>query len=380
VRESIATIEANSWLPDSVIGDVMANIAACVLGVRRWHEQISSRWSAPKIRSLIDAQFEASAALARHKVTEIPDGEYHATCEMDDSGLIDSPPLQFAVRIEVEDSRMLVDLSDMPPQVEGPINSGRYDGAISSIRVGFKSLIAPERGADEGLFEPLEVVIPDGTVFSSVNNGPMAMWQQLPPTLIDLFLKAIGERLPERVTAGHFGTMAAANIAGRGADGRWWYTVNSGGGGFGASAHADGSGPFPTLMVGDNPMVPIELREGRYPVRFSSYRVLRNSGGRGLHRGGPGYEETFEILEDALLSTVMNRTRDPAWGLAGGEPGKPGEIHIKLPGSNRWRKVTWLSSQPVPAGTLVRKRTGGGGGWGPVPAKAQSASAENSGT
>ena len=273
--------------------------------------------------------------------------------------------MRLSVRITVEGSKMVVDLSDLPAQVEAPINAGAFGGAVSAIRVAFKSLIAPMRPADEALFDPLEVVIPDGTVLSATNNAPMGLWNQLPPTLGDLFLRAIGERLPERVTAGHHGYLAAALLSGTDDDGRWWFVANNAGGGFGASANSDGYGPLPTIMLGDNPQVPLELTEGRYPIRNLNYRLMSSQGGRGLHRGGPGIERTFEVLKPSLLNTHMNRTRDPAWGMAGGEPGRPGSIHIKLPNNVRWSPAGHLTDHAIPAGTIVRIRTGGGGGWGP---------------
>jgi N-methylhydantoinase B len=361
--EVVATIEANSWLPRLVAGDVLSFVAACTLGVRRWQEQVLNRWHVTEIDALTEAQFAASAELARMKVNELPDGKYLASCVMDDSGQDGSPPLRLSLKIDVKGSKMVVDLSDLPPQVAMPINSGT-SGAKSAIRVGFKSLLAPERPADYGLFEPLEIVIPEGTVMSAQKNAPMSYWNTLPPTLIDLFLRAIGERLPDRVPAGHFGTMSHVALTGQDAKGTWWRLATVAGGGFGGSAQADGYGPLPALMLGDNPAIPIELREGRYAVRYRNYRLRTQSGGLGLHRGGPGLEQTVETLTPAFLSTKINRTLEPAWGLAGGQPGRPGEIHIRLPDSKRWRKVSWLTQLPVPAGTLVRMRSGGGGGWG----------------
>ena len=76
--EVVATIRANSWLPDLVVGDLMSNVAACNLGVRRWHEQVRRRWTREQISVLSTEQFEASAQFAREKVSELPDGVYGA--------------------------------------------------------------------------------------------------------------------------------------------------------------------------------------------------------------------------------------------------------------------------------------------------------------
>jgi N-methylhydantoinase B len=365
VPEVVATIQANTWLPGPVTGDLMAYIASCTLGVRRWEERIASRWSAEAFDALCNAQFAASTAIARAKVASLPNGMYSASCEMDE--FFGLPGFRLSVAIEVKGSKMVVDLSDLPPQVEVPINSGTSGGATSSIRVGFVSLLAPDRPVDEGLFEPLEIVIPEGTIMSARDGAPMSFWQQIPPTMIDLFLRAFGEQLPELVPAGNFDDLGGLVIVGNDpVRGRWLYQA-AGYGGSGASAVADGSGPIGVLALGDNPMIPAEQREGRYPLRVHALRSLPSYGGRGLHRGGPGLEQTVELLAPASITSMINRTRTPAWGLAGGEPGRSGEVHIRLPGSKRWKKVGWLTEVELPTGTLIRKRNGGGGGWGERP-------------
>jgi N-methylhydantoinase B len=128
-------------------------------------------------------------------------------------------------------------------------------------------------------------------------------------------------------------------------------------------------------MHGDNPDVPIELVEAQYPVRFHRHRILRDAGGAGLHRGGAGLERIVEILEDAQLSTYIDRTRNPAWGLAGGADGQPASIRIRLPGSDTWEPRGKTAPTTVPGGTLLHLCGGGGGGWGAVPGDAAAVTA-----
>jgi N-methylhydantoinase B len=369
VPEVLATIQANTWMPRLVTGDLMASIAACTLGVTRWSEQVAGRWSFEEIAALTEAQFAASAKLARAKVAELPDGEFVAEAEMDDSGAVDTPPLNLKVRVAVEGDRMVIDFSDLPPQVETPINAGTTGGALSSARVAFKSLLVPDRPADEGLFEPLEVVIPPGTVMSAEGNAPMGWYSQIPPTLIDLVFRAIGERAPELVPAGHHGAQLVAVMTGVREDGDWWYATSAPHGGFGATNEADGFGPLAPLMNGDNPRVADEITEGRFPIRVLNRRFLRNAGGKGVHRGGPGIEWTIEALAPMFLLLAINRTRTPPWGMAGGLEGRPGAIHLARPGSDRWQKLHLVNHLPIEPGTRVRVRTGGGGGWGVPPGR-----------
>lgn len=375
VPENIATIRANSYQPDTLIADVYAHAGACALGVRRWGERIATKWSPEHVSELVAAQTAASAQLARARVAAIPDGRYEATAFADDEGIPGTPPLPLSVTMIVEGDKMIADLSGMPPQTEAPINSGRFGGALAAVRVAFKSLIAPERGADEGFFEPLELVIPPGTVLSATGEAPMGFWHQTIGTTIDLVFKAIGSELPALVPAGHHANFAGLTFIGRRDDGAVWNAQVTVGGGFGASKDRDGFGPLKTLGHGDNTDIPVELIEGRFPLRVRSHRFWHEAAGDGLHRGGPGAEKIIEVTEPCQALTMQSRTVDPPWGLAGGEAALPGSIDILYPDTTEWISTPRSSGIALAAGTLIRLRAAGGGGWGTPPSKTVDANA-----
>jgi N-methylhydantoinase B len=363
VPEVVETIRANCYMQTEVVGDLMAQAGACLVAAERWNERVASRWSRDEVRQLVTAQLATSRDLAARAVAELPDGIYEASCTTDDAGASGTEPLRLSVKLIVKGDQMVADLSDLPPQVATPINAGRNGGAMSAMRVAFKALLVPHRQADQGLFEPLSIVLPTGTLLSATDGAPMAHWNTTIPTMVDLFLKAIGDRLPERVPAGHHGSMAMLMLTGRRADGSWVQYVETGNGGHGAHSEGSGFGPLKTLMHGDNRSIPIELVEGSAPVRFRSYKLLRDAGGEGLYNGGPGVERIIELLEPLTLSAGIDRTLDPPWGMNGGKPGQPGGFAILYPGSETWQAIS-KADLDLPAGALIRQRTSGGGGWG----------------
>ena len=75
-------------------------------------------------------------------------------------------------------------------------------------------------------------------------------------------------------------------------------------------------------------------------------------------------ERIIETTDSTFVSTSINRTLDPPWGLAGGEPGRPGNIQLKLPRQEAWQDIKRMSMLELPKGSIVRIRTSGGGGWG----------------
>ena len=377
VPEVLATILANTRLEEYVHGDLMAQLGGCVLGCRRWNERIASKWAPPKVKELWRLQRQQSAELARSRIREIPDGLYEAECLLDDGGEVGTDPLPLKVKVLIDDTRMIIDFTEFPPQVAAPINSGVNGGAMSTARLAYKVLVAPDYPADQGLFEPLEFKVVEGTVMTASKRAAMGYWNTLMPTVPELILRAIGQRCPELVPAGSHGTMAICDFSGCDQAGNWWHTSDTRSGGWGGSFYADGFSPLKTIGHGDSRDIPAEILEARFPLKSLTCAFIPNSAGRGKHRGGWGVERVIRVTDDVFISTSINRTVDSPWGLAGGEPGKPGTIEVKFPGDKAWRDARKVSMFALPKGSLVRIRTAGGGGWGPPEDRAEASNAED---
>ena len=363
-REVVATIQANTRMPEYVLGDLMAQIAGCRIGERRWRERVLSRWSMEQLQRLTELQWETSEALARHAIRELPDGRYSANASLDDDGLHLHNPLPIRLGVEIAGDEFKVDLSALPPQTVTPMNTGRMGGAMSAVRVAFKSLLAPDQPADEGLFAPLTVDIPDGTMLSAAPDAPMGHWYNALPTVIDLVMRAVGEGAAGRVPAGHHATMGVFMFYGQRPDGSWWQLIDTIPGGWGGSSDSDGGGPFKTMFHGDNRDVPVEVLEARYPLRVEKYSFRPDSAGAGKYRGGFGTEKVLRVVSPAFLETAMDRTLDPPWGLNGGQPGVAGSIDVRLSPDEEWMRATRATRLELPPGAVVRIRSSGGGGWG----------------
>jgi N-methylhydantoinase B/oxoprolinase/acetone carboxylase alpha subunit len=100
-------------------------------------------------------------------------------------------------------------------------------------------------------------------------------------------------------------------------------------------------------------------------MRVLRYGLRRGSGGAGRHPGGDGVERDLLVLADCTASLITERRTTPPWGLAGGEPGAPGEDWL-LPGGDESRaeRLPDKCTVRLRAGDVLRLRTPGGGGWG----------------
>jgi N-methylhydantoinase B/oxoprolinase/acetone carboxylase alpha subunit len=91
--------------------------------------------------------------------------------------------------------------------------------------------------------------------------------------------------------------------------------------------------------------------------------LRRDSGGVGRFRGGEGIVREIAFDEAATVSLMGERRRHRPWGLAGGEPGAPGEDWlIRADGSEE--RLPGKTTIEVEAGDRLRILTPGGGGWG----------------
>lgn len=110
---------------------------------------------------------------------------------------------------------------------------------------------------------------------------------------------------------------------------------------------------------------PVEALERAFPLRVRRYRLRQGSAGAGQFPGGDGIERDVEVLEDCTVSLVTERRISAPWGLAGGEPGSPGE-NLLLPGGDETRaeRLPDKATVQLRAGDVLRMLTPGGGGWG----------------
>ncbi|MFN2166400.1 MAG: hydantoinase B/oxoprolinase family protein, partial [Anaerolineae bacterium] len=133
-------------------------------------------------------------------------------------------------------------------------------------------------------------------------------------------------------------------------------------GGAGAGPGFPGTGAVHTHMTNSRLTDP-EILELRHPVRVERFGIRRGSGGNGLHTGGDGVIRRLRFGEPVTVAVMSNRRRIPPFGLAGGEPGRPGRNIIVAPdGTAQDMPGTFVAE--LGPGDVLEVRTPGGGGYG----------------
>lgn len=362
IEEVYRIIANNTRFPDELLGDIEAQLGGCLLG-RDQTAQMANKYGTETYLAAMATILDQTEAATRAKIRAVPDGTYAAEAVLDDDEL-DDVPIPIKVRVIVEGDEITVDYSEMAKQVRGAINSGAYGGGRTTARLALKYLIATEEPANEGMFRPLKLILPEGTILSASPTASMGHYSFPFPTVIDCFIKALEHAIPESVTGAHFGSYSAVRFVGRRANGAFFQCFDSGYGGWGAGATHDGQGPFRTMAHGDTRIIPAELQESMYPFRLEEFTLREDSAGPGRFRGGLGFRKRYIMLGPCTLTANFERILCPPWGVLGGGDAKSGRITIWKKGAKQSEIIYKSEHLPLDEGDILIVETGGGGGYG----------------
>jgi 5-oxoprolinase (ATP-hydrolysing) len=329
--------------PDDNVADLEAMLAANRTGERLLDELVTEQGLLVVEVTMAQLQQAAAGKVAR-EIGRLADGEHRF-----DDALDDGTPV--CVRLVVEGERMLVDFAGTGPAVVGNLNAPRAVVQAAVIYV-LRALVAERIPLNGGCLAPVRIEVPAGCLLdpppgSAVVGGNVETSQRV----VDVLLGALGR------AAASQGTM---NNVAFGDDSFGYYETL--GGGAGAGPDFAGASGVHTHMTNTRITDP-EILETRYPVRLRRFALRRGSGGSGRFRGGDGLVRAYEFLRPVTVSLLCERRRRAPFGLAGGEPGRPGRNLLRRRDGSE-RELPGHVSFEVEAGDQLVIETPGGGGYG----------------
>jgi N-methylhydantoinase B len=354
-------ISDNIRYPESSMGDMRSQIAACRLATRRLDE-LFEKYGRDTVLSAMEQIFDETEAKCRNVVAKIKDGVYEAESFFDHDMLVKNEPIRLHAKVTVAGERMTIDLSGCAGERRSAINARTYAGAY----VAYKALTAPMESVNAGSFRALDVIIPEGNIMMARFPAPMSSWSLIVPTVVDTIIKALAPAMPDTVPAAHHGLLGGAVVFfGRDPKKNRNFVVQSiEGGGWGGRPREDGESGTVSVCQGDVRNATIEGIELKCPVVVEQRGLRTDSGGAGKFRGGLGIDTRVRNLVDGRWNFQGSLRRiAPPWGLWGGKPGDTHAFLLKEPNAADWRTME-EHRYPVPAESRVIVRTGGGGGWG----------------
>jgi N-methylhydantoinase B len=354
-------LKDNIRFPESSLGDMKSQMAACRLAVRRLDE-LFQKYGKATILDGIAQIFDETERKCRNVVEKLKDGVYEASSFLDHDGVKRDERLPIHAKVTIDHGTMTIDLSGCSGERKAGVNSRTYAGA----RVAYKALTGPLEPVNEGSFRALKVIIPEGNIMMARFPAPMAGWSVIVPTVVDTIIRALGDAMRDRVPAGHHGLLGGSIVFfGVHPKTKRRFVVQSiEGGGWGGRPFEDGASGSVSVCQGDVRNASIEGIELKCPVVVESRGLRTDSGGAGKHRGGLGIDTVVRNLVDGRWNfDHPKREHCPPWGIWGGKPGSHGDFLLRLPGENDFRSME-APHYPVPIDSEVIVRTGGGGGWG----------------
>jgi N-methylhydantoinase B len=353
-------VRFNSRMPERTIGDLQAQVSACVTGVRRTRE-IAAKYGADALVEAMDAINDHGERLARLALAKLPKGTWTAHDFVDSDGVDVDRLIRMNVTVTVTDDEMVIDWTGSEKNVRGPINLpyGQTEALCSLV---FKALTTPDSSVVAGNFRPMRVITEPGSVMHAVPPMPtFTLWTGL--LAGEVVLKALAQGMPDQVPACSGGDVCS--MMGLGVNprtGEAWLEATNEAVGFGAHAGGDGEDGIMHLSEPGCRNNPVEVLETKSPMFIESYGYRPDTGGAGRHRGGVGVSRAYRFTAPSTGICLVYKTKTRPWSIEGGAPGANNEIVLN-PGTDR--EVTQGGSYNLlDAGEVLVNNTGGGGGYG----------------
>ena len=365
-RDVIYLMRTNNRLP-GFIGDLRSQVGAAQLGVRRL-EEVVERNGTEAVKAAVDATIDDTRRRFRAEVAGWPDGVYEADAYVDNDPA-GNEDIKVHVAVTVQGDHLTVDFtgSDTRPYIQGWSTFGNTRGYVIAQ---LASLVDPTIPKNEGFFDCIDLVVPEGTCVNPVVGKPVSSGTHHPGVEVgDAIALALAQILPDRCTPQTYKIGSPRQMWGdyNPRTGRAFF--DHGGelyaGWCGAVKGVDGWGAQ-NASFGNLIKATAEINETIFPHLIRDREYITDSGGPGQWRGCPGSHFVKQVLVPTYVSQYMVNQRHIHPGINGGQHGSPDRCTLKVGGPKEEEIVIQHSVQGVllEAGEALIYEFGGGGGWG----------------
>ncbi|MGH8309290.1 MAG: hydantoinase B/oxoprolinase family protein, partial [Steroidobacteraceae bacterium] len=343
LRRAFSTARFPARKPDQNVADLRGQLAANARGIAEL-ERAAERHGLDTLRTYMRHVQANAAECVRTAISRLKPGRFQV--EMDGGQII-------AARIDIDAAarRARIDFSGTSAQGAHNFNAPRAVCTAAVLYV-FRTLVERPIPLNEGCIEPLEIVIPAGSMLDPSPPAAVAAGNvETSQCIVDALYGALG------VLAASQGTMNNLTFG----DERVQYYETIAGGS-GAGPDFDGADAVQTHMTNSRLTDP-EILEAAFPVLVREFSIRRGSGGAGRRRGGNGVIRRLEFRAPVVGALLANRRRTVAFGLDGGASGAPGRGRI-VRVSGAIEEIGATASFALSAGDILEIETPGGGGFG----------------
>ena len=329
--------------PQANLADLRAQVAANEKGAAELR-RLAGQYGLDVVRAYMGHVQENAAEAVRNVIGALTDG----SCDYE---LDNGARIRVAVTADRAARTAVIDFTGTSPQLSGNFNAPS-SVAMAAVLYVFRTLVDKDIPLNSGCLEPLDVIIPPGTMLSPAYPAAVAAGNVETSQAVTGALYAALHSMAE-------GSGTMNNVTFGNERHQYYETVASGSG---AGDGFDGADVVQTKMTNSRLTDP-EVLEWRYPVRLESYAIRRGSGGQGRWRGGDGGTRRLRFLEPMTVSTLAGHRRVPAHGLDGGQPGALGRHWVER-ADGTVTSMAGCDTARLEAGDVFVIETPGGGGFG----------------
>ncbi|HKU17629.1 MAG TPA: hydantoinase B/oxoprolinase family protein [Steroidobacteraceae bacterium] len=325
------------------LADLRAQVAACQKGAAELAAMVE-HFGLPVVLAYMQHVQDNAEEAVRRVIDALTDGDFEYP--MDNGARV-----RVSIRIDKAARGARLDFAGTSPQQPNNFNAPVPVTRAAVLYV-FRTLVDDEIPMNAGCLKPLQISVPSGSMLNPQYPAAVVAGNvETSQVVTDCLYGALG------VLAASQGTMNNFTFG----DGvhQYYETIA---GGAGAGPQFDGASAVQTHMTNSRLTDP-EVLEWRFPVRLEEFRIRRGSGGAGRQRGGDGTERRMRFLQPMTAVLLANHRIVAPFGLAGGQPGAPGENWIERVDGSIERFGATHSAQ-MAAGDVFVIQTPSGGGFG----------------
>ncbi len=359
-------ILANVRVPDEREGDFYAMLACCHTALDRLRSLVE-RFGAREIEELMAEHLNRSERRMRDAIARVKPGTY---CYEDyfDGDAASGGPIPLRVSITIEGGSLKADFAGSAPQTPTPVNCSHAVTAMGTF-VALKALLDPRGHINQGVFRPIVVEAPKGSVVNASHPAAMGGFSEVRRRVESVVMGALAMAAPTYVAGDIKGATNHTYIASvHPVHGRPTIFYEYPSGGTGGFREHDGSHTIRAYDEGDFTSIqPAEAVELEHGLLIERCELRVDSCGDGLHRGGLGLRREIRLLaQEGNFSELSDRNIVPPFGVCGGYASAPNAFAVMRDGKLIAPSAIpgKVSKFPLVEGDVVVMETAGGGGYG----------------
>jgi N-methylhydantoinase B len=364
----------NVRLPDLVGMDLRSLVAGAHVAAVRVAE-VAESMGVAEFATGVEALCTLSEREFRRRIEALEDGTYQARAwtEWEDEFL------PVVCTLTVDGDRLVFDYTGTAEQAPHFFNTKPFI-VESATMTRLAALLAPDLPYTHGLFAPIEVRCPDGSLVGSQPPAPIAAAHihvalNAAEAALQCVRFAAGASLesPARELLTGWGGSTALGLSvwsGTGLDGTFdtWIMLDGSWPGSSAGNNRDGIDLSSTLVGSDSRATfqDVEVLESWYPMLVTGKRYRTGVGGAGRYRSGGGTQMGLRPHGTDRLTGEMLASRQwlPLQGAAGGRPGVTTSLSIRRDDGTTQRVSTSASGVVIEHGDTFEFGCASGGGFG----------------